>query len=766
MAMADSFNLLRASGFLILIAISLFVTITAIYQLFKQLQKGQSDPERLTNWNARIMMLIKGVFGQSRLLKNIGSAHHVIIFYGFIIITIVSFEVFIRAFFPNFSLRFLGISYFGLLWIEDILSVGVLLALSYGFINRYFYKPLRFEEKLEHSSGLNRDATIILFMIGIHLIFAQILESVEIYLGIHPLPSAPPITKLMANIWTSPDNARLIEGIVWWIHAFSVWLFLIYIFGTNIKVPKFYPSKHFHIISAPFNVLFASTKPSGRLRPMAKDEESFENLMMSAFEESPETKITINNVDELKNYDISQAQRVNKKHIPFSKNMQYEIITNDAVIQFEVSKNTTLSTETKISELLNNNDIPFSEKKSFAVSKVEDLRWSDMLDLYSCTGCGRCQELCPAYLNHQPLSPKALILNMRERLLEKTSYEYENSQSDFNPTSTLIGDVVPKETLWACTTCGACLDACPVYIDHIDKIIDMRRTLAMVEADLPPNMDTMFNNIEINSNPWGIGKSERDKWAQDLNIKRMKDHPDTDVLFWVGCAGSFDDRTKKVSTSLVNILNKAGVDFAILGKEENCTGDPVRRSGNEYLAVQLMNQNVNLLNSYNFKDVLTFCPHCFNNLANELPDFGGHYRVKHAVDFVNDLIKEKKIVLDTSVPLNITYHDSCYLGRHNGIYSAPREILKNFEGIIFKEMDMNKEKGMCCGAGGARVWFELEGETQAINKTRVAMAEETGADKIGVSCPFCTMMLEDGAKNMQSNLEVIDLLEIVSDNMI
>ena len=273
-------------------------------------------------------------------------------------------------------------------------------------------------------------------------------------------------------------------------------------------------------------------------------------------------------------------------------------------------------------------------------------------------------------------------------------------------------------------------------------------------------MPEFVENVEV-----GIGKSDRDKWATELEIKRMKDHPDTDVLFWVGCAGSFDDRARGVATSLVKILRAADIDFAILGKEENCTGDPVRRMGNEYLAMQMMTQNVELLNSYQFKEVITFCPHCFNNLANELPDYGGHYKVIHAVDYVNQLIKDEKISLDTSVPLNITYHDSCYLGRHNGIYSAPREILMQFEGIKFTEMDMNQNKSMCCGAGGGRIWFEMPDELKSINKTRVKMAEDTGAEKLGVSCPFCIIMLEDGAKNMNSNIEVIDLMEIVATNL-
>ncbi|MHA2251356.1 MAG: (Fe-S)-binding protein [Candidatus Kariarchaeaceae archaeon] len=687
----SSLDIFRASAFGVFLLVSLYFTFDALWQLYKVLKRGNPDPERTGNWLARIKLVIINVFGQKKMIRNIGGYGHLVIFWGFIFVTTISTEVFIRAFFPDFSLSFLGFGYDMLLWIEDIISLGVLIALLAGFLRRYVYKPIRFQDRLEHNKGLNRDATIILLVVALHSIFAFLLESIEIATNNHPRPDAPPIANILSDMWAGFD-VEAIEHVVWWLHSFSVWGFLIYIFATNVRVPKFYPSKHFHIIAAAINIGFGNLKPAGRLYPMAKNMDDFETLMEEAFDDEAENK------------------------------------------------------------------------RSFALSMIDDLRWPQMLDLYSCTGCGRCQELCPAFLNDQPLSPKALILNMRERLLENASIWRVDAQAVIEHENSLIGGVVPHETVWACTTCNACADACPVFIEHIDKIVDMRRYQVMVESEFPSGLDNMFNGIETNSNPWNISKADRDLWAEDLDVKRMKDHPNTAVLFWIGCAGSFDERAKKVSTALVKILRNANIDFAILGKEENCTGDPARRIGNEYLAQTLMEQNVDLLNSYNFKEVITFCPHCYNNLANELPDFGGHYRVIHGVDYVADLLRKGKIKMKTSDALNITYHDSCYLGRHNGIYSSPREIMRHFEGVNFVEMEMSNDKALCCGAGGGRNFYENEGGTD-INKMRVKMAEKTGTDTIGVSCPFCIIMLEDGVKNLDSKLEILDLMEIVASHL-
>jgi Fe-S oxidoreductase len=672
----SALDIARASAFLVVIAVTLYIVIDALRQLYKQLKSVNPDPERTENIGERVKLVLVNVFGQKKMLRNPAGYGHLIIFYGFIFITIISLEVFIRAFFHSFNLGFLGPGYGFLLFTEDLLSIAVLIALIVGFVRRYVEKPIRFQDKLETDKRLNRDATIILFAVAFHIIFATILEAFEIALGEHPNPDAPFLANWLSDLFNG-GNLEAAREIVWWIHVATVWVFMIYIFGTQVRVPQRYASKHFHILAAAVNVFFANTKPAGRLAPINFEDENLE---------------------------------------------------------------------------------------IYGVSKIEEFKWPQLLNTYSCTGCGRCQELCPAYLNDQPLSPKALILNIREQALAQATINH-SGDSDVEMEIPLIGGAVPLDMLWACTTCGACQDACPVFIEHVDKIIDLRRYQTMMESEFPSGIDKVFNGIETNSNPWNISKSDRDLWADGLELKRMSEHPETETLFWVGCAGSFDERAKQVSTALVKILKTASIDFAILGKEEKCTGDPARRIGNEYLAQELMTENVQLLNSYKFKQVLTFCPHCFNNLANELPDFGGHYQVIHAVDYVSKLIEDGKIKLNTSDPMNMTYHDSCYLGRHNGIYSAPRKIMTQFTGVNFVEMDMNNDKGLCCGAGGGRMFYESEGGTD-INKMRINQAEATGSDYVGVSCPFCTIMLEDGKKNLDSKVEIIDLMEIVASRLV
>ncbi len=676
--MTTDFNVVRAIVFGLSLIVILALIFRSLYHLYDLLRKGKPDPERTSDYGKRFMVMLKGVFGQSKLLKHPAGIGHFVIFYGFIFVTAVAMEVFARAIIPGFSLAFLGVAYDFMLMIEDILSVGVIIAIIVALIRRQL-PSIRLEGG---GKGLKLDMYIILFVVGIHIILSNLLESVELAEGIHPWqiehPNAtmgPFIAKAISGIWPKASLPLVFE-ILWWLHAASVWLFLLYIVGTQTAVPRWFPSKHFHIISAPFNVFFSNLKPSGRLKPIDFEDESIEQ---------------------------------------------------------------------------------------YGVASVDDLTWKQYLDGYSCTGCGRCQEVCPAYLNGQPLSPKALILDIREHVLETLTMRIKDPEAQ--PEKSLIGDVISRDTLWACTTCNACTTACPVFIDHIDKIVDMRRNEVMMESEFPAGLNKMFNNLEVNFNPWGIGKSDRDLWAENLGVKHMKDNPDTDTLFWVGCAGSFDERAKKVSTALVKILQSAGIDFAILGKEEKCNGDPARRLGNEYLAQELITTNVQLLNEYKVKEIITFCPHCYNTLANEFPDFGGHYKVIHASEYVAQLLRDGKLKVDKNKPLNLTYHDSCYLGRHNGLYTPPREIL-SMVGIEVKEMAMNHEASMCCGAGGGRVWYELEveGGTE-INNTRAQMAADTGAEYLGVSCPFCTIMLEDGMKNTNNKLEVLDLIEIVAERL-
>lgn len=669
------YNISRVIAFAALLLITFYFIVQTFWVLWKMLQRGRKDPELLGNFGERTKRIFVYLFGQKKLLRHPAGIGHFIIFYGFIFITIVASEVFVRAFFPGFSLSFLGVGYDYILFTEDVLSIGVLISLTLGWLRR-FTPSIR----MQGSKGLRRDALLIIYAVAIHLTFSNILESLELAEGTHPWlvdhPNAtigPFMAVALSKLWSG--NLTLITNIIWWLHAFSVWLFLIYIVATQIRVPPFFPSKHMHIITIPFNIFFSNLKSHGRLQPINFEDESIEE---------------------------------------------------------------------------------------YGVSKVEDFTWGQMLDFYTCTGCGRCQEVCPAFLSGQPLSPKSLILDLREQLLEKATV-LKNEKTI--PDTTIIGNAISTDTLWSCTTCDACVTACPVLITHIDKIIDLRREQVMMQSEFPKGLEKTFTNIEVNSNPWGIGKANRDLWAKDLDVKTMKDNPDTNVLYWVGCAGSFDERAKKVSTALVKILKAANIDFAILGKEEKCTGDPARRLGNEYLAQELITENVQILNSYKFKEIITACPHCFNTLANEFPDFDGHYRVVHAVEFVAKLLREGKLTVDKNIPLNITYHDSCYLGRHNGLYTEPREILK-LVGIEMREMKMHGDQSMCCGGGGGRVWYENDTEGTDINKTRVEMAADTGADYIGVSCPFCTTMLEDGIKNTGKELEVVDLLEIVADRVI
>ncbi|MEQ8220999.1 MAG: (Fe-S)-binding protein, partial [Candidatus Eremiobacterota bacterium] len=327
-------------------------------------------------------------------------------------------------------------------------------------------------------------------------------------------------------------------------------------------------------------------------------------------------------------------------------------------------------------------------------------------------------------------------------------------------TTKLAGEVIPEDVIWSCTTCMGCQQACPVFIEHIHKIIDMRRTLVLDDSSMSPEVQRCFTNMENNSNPWGIGFASRADWAKDLQVKTMAEDGSVDYLLWVGCAGSFDDRNKKVATALVKILKAADVKFAILGTEEKCCGETARRMGNEYLAQMMMQENVEILNNYNVKKIITMCPHCMNSLRKDYPQFGGNYEVVHHSEFIHDLIKNGKIKTKTPVNVSMTYHDSCYLGRHNEIYSSPREILKSVSGIKLLEMERTGEKSFCCGAGGGRMWMEEHIGTR-INETRTEDALKTGAEKICTACPYCLTMFEDGLKTKQKELKVMDLAEVL-----
>ncbi|NLO98034.1 MAG: 4Fe-4S dicluster domain-containing protein [Peptococcaceae bacterium] len=482
--------------------------------------------------------------------------------------------------------------------------------------------------------------------------------------------------------------------------SFLWWIHILILYGFAVYIPN---SKHLHILATPFNSYFASLKPVGaQIEPMNLEDENL---------------------------------------------------------------------------------------KEYGVGRIENFTWKQLLDCFACGECGRCMENCPANVSGKPLNPKHLLSRtLKNHLLEKgavmnklgiTSTGEENAEalkpytSGYSETAQilnkkLIGDVVSREEIWACTTCMACQTVCPVSNEHVNKIIDMRRYEVMNEDNYAPELQLAYRNVEAKFNPWGVSWSERASWAKDLDVPTMKELGDREIeyLYWVGCAGSFDNRAKKVSVAVAKILKAAGVNFAILGREEKCCGDFIRRSGNEYLFGLMAKENVNILNNYKVKKIITACPHCLNTLKNDYPAFGGNYEVVHHTQFINDLIKSGKLVLNKNVelpPQKIVYHDSCYLGRYQQEFEAPRALYRMVPGVELVEMDRNHNKSFCCGAGGGRMWME-ENIGERINNLRVDQALAKEPQAIGANCPYCITMLEDGIKDKTDSdrsIPVIDPAELI-----
>ncbi len=531
-------------------------------------------------------------------------------------------------------------------------------------------------------------------------------------LGWHPYPE--PGGSAFAALLSGAPLATLValSHSGFWTHATLVLIFL------NI-LPY---SKHFHIITAIPNVFLSDLTARGRLRPLARDTEDLMNQVEKATEQE----------------DLGAAR--------------------------------------------------------IGYARINHFTWKDILDFYTCTECGRCSDNCPAYITGKKLSPKHFTLDLRNNLYSMqdavaakahagSSLVVEDAPDPAAPEPELtragdsgapaekpvdlVPDIIDPDVLWACTTCRACELQCPVNITYVDKIVQMRRNLVVIRGEFPAELSKPFEGMEVNGNPWNLSRMDRSSWAEGLDIKTAADHPQAEVLFWVGCAASYDDRAKKIARATAQLLTAAGVDFAILGEEETCTGDPARRAGNEYLFSMLAETNAATLNGYReqggVKQVITTCPHCFNTLKNEYPDFGARLEVVHHTDYLLGLVAEKKLEPRRSVKAKVAYHDSCYLGRYNDIYDSPRELLRRIDGVELVEVDhWNRNKGLCCGAGGAQMWMEEQNQNR-VNVKRTKQLLDTGAQTIASACPFCMTMLTDGLKaeskdDTVRNLDVVELL--------
>ena len=406
-------------------------------------------------------------------------------------------------------------------------------------------------------------------------------------------------------------------------------------------------------------------------------------------------------------------------------------------------------------------------EENIGAGRVEDYAWKDVLDMYTCTECGRCQAVCPAWATDKPLSPKKLINDQRDHLYEKANFLAANGPgAEGWEGPEMIGPVINEEVIWACTTCRNCETACPVMIDHVDRIVAMRRYLVTNQNEFPKELVRTFQGMERNGNPWNLGADQRFDWTEGRDVRLLDEGEEAEYIYWVGCAASYDDRNKKIAQSMVDIFSEAGVDYGVM-MEESCSGDTARRAGNEYLWQIMAEMNIESLNSHKAKKIVTHCPHCFNTLGNEYPQLGSNFEVIHSSQFIEQLVSDGKIKLNPIDEIkDITFHDPCYLGRYNGHYDGPRNLVKMSTGVEIQEAERSKENSMCCGAGGARMW--IEEEAPRVNNARFDQLMETGAKNVAVSCPFCMTMIDDArkAREVEETVQVYDFVELVSKAMV
>ena len=658
------------------------------------------------DFGKRFGVMLEVAFGQTKIFRRpVIGFFHALVFWGFCVILIGSIEMVIDGLTGTDKvLKLLGPVYDIIMASGDIFALLVAISIIIFLARRLFFHIRRFEG-IEMKKISHIDANIALTIIL--LLMVSLLGMNTGYLGFKKAAAAE-INGVypVSSILAGILSGRSAGGLK--IQYEICWwshILLIFLFANILPY-----SKHFHVFMSVPNVFLSRLDPLGKLPNMDNVTREVKLMMNpeTAFAAAPEGGVP----------------------------------------------------------------------ERFGVKDAEDASWKNYFDSLSCTECGRCTAVCPANITGKKLSPRKIMMDLRARMKEKGPLMVKNGR-DFSDGKSLVRDYISEEELWACTTCNACAKECPININHPTLIVDMRRYLVMEEASAPGELKSVFNNIENNGAPWQYSAEDRLNWAKDLatgeqriEIPVMADlfarGEKPDYLFWVGCAGAFDDRYKKVVRAFAKILSSLKVSYAVLGKEETCTGDPARRAGNEMLYQMQALQVISILEMYGVKKIITICPHCFNIFKNEYPDLGGNYEVINYLKFINDQIKEGKLKAMPSAMkgITITYHDPCYLGRANDLYDEPRSVLRNTGGTVV-EMERNHSFALCCGAGGAQMFKEAEKGEKEVFIERTEDALETGAGIIATACPFCMTMMTDGLKykNKEQEIKNLDIAEIVAKSM-
>jgi Fe-S oxidoreductase len=631
---------------------------------FSLLRSGRAI-DRFDRIPERIKHTLVYAFGQKRMFDDkLAGLYHLLIFYGFLVVSIRTVTMVIEGLFAGWELPLLhtpiGHAY---LFSKDIFEALVIIGLALAVWRRGIQR----KERVIQSGG----AWLVIVFIAALMVTDLGSEGARIAAGDLDgsfLPISSLFAALFAGFGLSEGVLQFTYSSMWWIH-----LITLYAFANELPY-----SKHFHVYTSIFNVFFANLDAPGKLPTM-----------------------------DLENVD---------------------------------------------------------ENTRFGVSTVTDFTWKQMLDMYTCTECGRCREFCPTTLTDKPLQPVIYLKTVRDQLYREQGEILASPGDDaVGSQHELVPEVVDPDVIWACTTCRWCERACPLDISYVDKLVEMRRSLVLEKAEFPEEAQPAFRGYEVNGNPWQLPAEERASWAEGLDIPLASESGGVfEYLFFVGSPGSYDDHGKKVSRALATILKRAGVSFAILGPEEASSGDAARRLGNEYLFQMLAMQNIEVMNGYGVKKIVTNCPHVFNTLAHEYPDFGGDYEVIHGTQLVADLVRRGKIRLTEAVDLDLAYHDPCYLGRTNGEYDAPRFLLSAVPGLRVREAELSRDRSMCCGAGGGRMWLE-ETLGERINQRRFDQLSATGSSEIAVACPYCFSMLSDAQRDGGlEEAQTLDVIELVA----